>query len=73
MKELWVEYEGPTSRVGMILPIEQGFQEAKDALDANITKFIYLKVAGSRIKWFMHKVGPNYMLNGKLISQGNKS
>lgn len=67
MQQAYMEYETPTGdRVSMILPVEEAFQEAKDALNAGFTKVTYLKLAGSRIKWFMHKVDATYMLAGSL-------
>lgn len=63
----WLEYEAVNGdRVGIILPVEEAFQEAKDALEAGFTKVTYLKLAGSRIKWFMRKVDAKFMLAGSL-------
>jgi len=68
INRIFVEYEEQNgTRVNMILPEEQGFQEAKDLLAKSTTKLVYLKSEGSRIKWFMAMVDQRYILNGKMI------
>lgn len=67
MKNLYIGYlDQNGDNVGMILPEDSGFQEAKDLLSNNITNQVFLKSEGSRIKWFMHKVGSSFTLKGSL-------